>query len=68
MTKPIRIVVVGATGKMGQTLIQEIFNDKGLILSGAADVASSSLIGSDAGSLLGLKTNVLISEIIFSSG
>ena len=45
MTKPIRIVVVGATGKMGQTLIQEIVNDKGLILSGAADVASSSLIG-----------------------
>ena len=62
MTKPIRIVVVGATGKMGQTLIQEIFNDKELLLSGAADVASSSLIGSDAGSLLGLKTNVLISE------
>jgi len=62
MIKPIRIVVVGATGKMGQTLIQEIFNDKGLHLSAAVDVASSSLIGSDSGSLLGLKTDVLISK------
>ena len=62
MIKPIRIVVVGATGKMGQTLIEEIFNDKDMALCAAVDVASSSLIDSDAGSLLGLKTDVLISK------
>ena len=54
MIKPIKIVVVGATGKMGQTLIQEIFNDKGLHLSGAVDLSSSPYIGHDAGSLLWL--------------
>jgi len=62
MIKPIKIVVVGATGKMGQTLIQEIFNDKGLHLSGAVDLSSSPYIGHDAGSLLGLKADVLITE------
>ncbi|MDG2252799.1 MAG: 4-hydroxy-tetrahydrodipicolinate reductase [Methylophilaceae bacterium] len=62
MTKPIRIVVVGATGKMGQTLIQEIVNDNELLLSGAIDAPSCSFIGSDSGSLLGLNTGVLISE------
>jgi 4-hydroxy-tetrahydrodipicolinate reductase len=67
MMKPIKIVVVGATGKMGQTLIEEIFNDKGLHLSAAVDIASSSFIGSDAGSLLGLKTDVLISEELTES-
>ncbi|NQW34716.1 MAG: 4-hydroxy-tetrahydrodipicolinate reductase [Methylophilales bacterium] len=60
--KPISIIIVGATGKMGQTLIQEIFSDKDLILSAAVDVPSGPLIGQDAGSLLGLKTGVLISE------
>ena len=60
MTKPIRIVVVGATGKMGQTLIQEIFNDESLHLSAAVDISSSAYIGHDAGSLLGLQTDVLI--------
>tara|TARA_B100000787_G_C16153681_1_gene277830 strand:- start:411 stop:1229 length:819 start_codon:yes stop_codon:yes gene_type:complete len=67
MIKPIRIIVVGATGKMGQTLIQEIFNDKGLHLSAAVDIASSSFIGSDAGSLLGLKTDVLIAKELTES-
>ena len=67
MMKPIKIVVVGATGKLGQTLIEEIFNNKGLHLSAAVDIASSSFIGSDAGSLLGLKTDVLISEELTES-
>lgn len=61
MNKPIKIVIVGATGKMGQTLIQEIFNDECLVLSAAVDLSSSSYIGIDAGSLLGLQTGVLIS-------
>ncbi len=67
MTNPIKIVVVGATGKMGQTLIQEIFNDESLRLSAAVDVASSNSIGIDAGSLLGLKTDVLISKELTES-
>jgi 4-hydroxy-tetrahydrodipicolinate reductase len=64
MIKPIRIVVVGANGKMGQTLIQEIFNDESLHLFAAVDIPSSPYIGLDAGTLSGLKTNILISEAL----
>ena len=61
MDKKLKIIVVGATGKMGQTLINEIVSDESLHLVGAVDHPNCSNIGRDAGEKLGLKTNVNIS-------
>ena len=62
MKKLLRIVVVGASGKMGQTLIEQISKDEDLILSAAIDQPSCPSIGMDAGALFGVKTGVLISD------
>mgnify|MGYP006078889527 CR=1 FL=1 len=60
MTKPLRIVIVGASGKMGQALIKEVSKDPALLLTGAIDQLSSTDLGMDAGALFGIKTNVII--------
>ena len=62
MENPLKIVVVGASGKMGQTLINEISNDPDLLLTGAIDQASCPTLGMDAGALFGVKTEVLIND------
>ena len=62
MSQKLNIIVVGASGKMGQTLIQEISNDSGLELIAALDQENCPLMNHDAGERLGLKTNVLISS------
>ena len=62
MKKPLRIVVVGASGKMGQTLIQQILNDEDLLLTAAIDQSSCPTLGIDAGALFGIKTGVTISD------
>jgi 4-hydroxy-tetrahydrodipicolinate reductase len=51
---PIRVVVSGAAGRMGRTLIQAIDESAGLQLCAAVDIAGSSLLGSDAGALAGI--------------
>ena len=62
MKNPLKIVVVGASGKMGQALIKQISNDTDLILTGAIDQASCPILGADAGLLFGIKTDVLIDD------
>ncbi len=62
MSQKLNIIVVGASGKMGQTLIQEISNDSGLELTAALDQENCPLMNHDAGERLGLKTNVMISS------
>ena len=49
-----RLVVAGAGGRMGRTLVKAIADNKGLVLSGALEDARSPLIGWDAGVLAGL--------------
>jgi 4-hydroxy-tetrahydrodipicolinate reductase len=54
-----RLVVAGAGGRMGRTLVKAIAESKGLALAGALEDARSPLIGADAGTLAGLgETNV----------
>jgi 4-hydroxy-tetrahydrodipicolinate reductase len=48
-----RLVVVGAGGRMGLTLIRAV-RDAGLELAGAVERAGSNLVGRDAGELAGL--------------
>ena len=49
-----RLVVAGAGGRMGRTLIKAIAEGKGLALAGALEEPGSPLIGRDAGELAGL--------------
>ena len=52
-----RLVVAGAGGRMGRTLVKAIADHKDLTLSGALEDARSPLIGWDAGTLAGLGEN-----------
>ena len=54
---PMRLVVAGAGGRMGRTLIKAIADSKDLTLAGALEDARSPLIGWDAGTLAGLSEN-----------
>ena len=52
-----RLVVAGAGGRMGRTLVKAIVDIKGFTLSGALEDARSPLIGWDAGTLAGTPEN-----------
>lgn len=51
----IRIGIVGAAGRMGRTLIEEVAATPGCVLGGAAERAGHEAVGQDAGSFAGLK-------------
>ena len=52
-----RLIVAGAGGRMGRTLIHAIAATKGVILAGAVEAGDSAVIGRDAGELAGLGNN-----------
>jgi 4-hydroxy-tetrahydrodipicolinate reductase len=52
-----RVVIAGAGGRMGRTLIHAMAASKGLSLVGAVEAAGSAVIGRDAGELAGLGRN-----------
>jgi 4-hydroxy-tetrahydrodipicolinate reductase len=52
-----RLIVAGAGGRMGRTLIHAIAATDGVTLTGAVEAASSAVIGRDAGELAGLGRN-----------
>jgi 4-hydroxy-tetrahydrodipicolinate reductase len=52
-----RLVVAGAGGRMGRTLVKAISETEGLALAGALEDARSPLLGWDAGTLAGLGEN-----------
>jgi 4-hydroxy-tetrahydrodipicolinate reductase len=49
-----RLIVAGAGGRMGRTLIHAIAATDGVTLAGAVEAAGSAVIGRDAGELAGL--------------
>ena len=49
-----RLVVVGAAGRMGRTLVRIVAETPGCVLAGAVERAGSAEIGQDAGTLAGL--------------
>ena len=61
---PLRIAVAGASGRMGQMLIEAIRQSQDGILVGALDVAASPGLGTDAAAFLGQKSGVLIQSDI----
>jgi 4-hydroxy-tetrahydrodipicolinate reductase len=52
-----RLVIAGAGGRMGRTLIHAIAATKGVTLAGAVEASDSGVIGRDAGELAGLGAN-----------
>ena len=52
-----RLIVAGAGGRMGRTLVKAIADTDGVILAGATDAPGSAVIGRDAGELAGLGAN-----------
>jgi 4-hydroxy-tetrahydrodipicolinate reductase len=52
-----RLIVAGAGGRMGRTVVQAIAATAGMALAGAAEAAGSPVIGRDAGELAGLGPN-----------
>jgi 4-hydroxy-tetrahydrodipicolinate reductase len=56
------IAIAGASGRMGQMLIDAVREAPDCTLAGALDIAASPAIGKDAGSLSGQSTGVLITS------
>ena len=52
-----RLIIAGAGGRMGRTLIKAIAETPGLALAGALEGAGSPLLGQDSGVLAGCATN-----------
>jgi 4-hydroxy-tetrahydrodipicolinate reductase len=52
-----RLIVAGASGRMGRTLIQAIAASEGVRLAGAVEAAGAAAIGRDSGELAGLGKN-----------
>jgi 4-hydroxy-tetrahydrodipicolinate reductase len=56
----LRICVAGASGRMGQMLVQAVHDSGDCVLSGALDIAASPFVGLDAGAFEGRATGVQI--------
>jgi len=52
-----RLIVAGAGGRMGRTLIKAIAETKGVVLAGALEAPGAAVIGRDVGELAGLGRN-----------
>lgn len=55
-----RVCVAGASGRMGQMLVEAVQGSGDCVLTGAMDIASSPAIGLDAGAFAGRRTGVSI--------
>lgn len=62
MTAPLRIAVAGASGRMGQMLIEAITTTENTTLAGALDMENSPSIGQDAAIFTGKPAGVPISS------
>lgn len=56
----LRVCVAGASGRMGQMLVEAVSRSGDCVLSGALDVSASPAVGQDAGAFAGLNTGVNI--------
>lgn len=57
-----RIAIAGADGRMGRMLIEAVINSDDMKLTVALDHTGADSIGKDAGTFLGKKTGVIISD------
>ena len=57
-----KVAIAGASGRMGQMLIEAVSVAEDCVLSGALDLASSPVIGSDAAAFAGQSSGVLVTS------
>ena len=57
---PFKIAIAGASGRMGQMLVDAVRAADDCVLTGAFDIAASPAIGRDAGAAVGVVTGVVI--------
>lgn len=57
-----RIGIVGASGRMGRMLIEATLKDDGVVLGAAFDQPGSSMLGRTAGELVGMSSDVLVTD------
>ena len=62
--RPYRIAIAGASGRMGQMLIEAVNASTDCLLTGALDVAASPAIGLDATAFSGQSSGILINADI----
>ena len=55
-----RLVVAGAGGRMGRTLVKAIAETDGVVLAGAIEAPGAAVIGRDVGELAGLGPNGIV--------
>lgn len=67
MATPVRVVVAGAGGRMGQALVTAVLADAGLALAGALDIAGSPEVGRDPGERCGRATGITVTTDIASA-
>jgi 4-hydroxy-tetrahydrodipicolinate reductase len=60
-SRHVRIGIAGASGRMGQALIDATLAAPDLTLTVALDVAQSAMAGADAGARIGRRTGVIVS-------
>ncbi|MBS4095474.1 MAG: 4-hydroxy-tetrahydrodipicolinate reductase [Sulfuricella sp.] len=58
----IRIVIAGASGRMGKALLEAVAAAPDVVLHGALDRTGSPWLGRDAGELIGINQNVVITD------
>jgi 4-hydroxy-tetrahydrodipicolinate reductase len=61
-TEPLRIAIAGASGRMGQMLIEAVNTSGDCLLTGALDIAASPAVGLDASAFSGRTSGVLIAS------
>ncbi len=66
MTSRCRVAVAGASGRMGQMLIEALLGSADCQLAGALDRPGSPAIGTDAGAFLGRATGITITDQLAS--
>ena len=62
--KKIKVVVTGAAGRMGQTIIKKVLRDKGLKIVGALEISGHKNLGQDIGKILKTKIHKFSNIII----
>ena len=60
MTAGVRIAVAGASGKMGQALVEAVLGDPACALAAAIDIPGSPAAGRDAGERFGRATGIVV--------
>ena len=63
MSEPMKIAVVGASGRMGQTLVEAVNQNQNTVLSGATERPGHDWIGKDLGTCMGgAATGVIVAD------